>query len=82
MRSRILLAVLALCLSSAALADGVVNGKVVKIVGQRVTLVDAKGKQVTLTVPQSATLKTGDKISVEYKIVGDALLASAVKRLP
>ena len=82
MRGRLLVAAFSLCLASAALADGVVTGTVTKIVGQRVTLVDAKGKQTTLTIPQIETLKLGEKVSVEYKVVGDALRASAVKRLP
>ena len=66
----------------AAAADAVLQGTVVNVVGQRVTVADAKGKQVTVTIRDSATLKRGDRISVQYRAVGDALLASTVTRLP
>ena len=71
----------ALLSASPAWADQV-SGVVVKIVGQRVTLQDAGGKTITLSIPEASTLKAGDKITVTYAPVGDALRASQVVHQP
>jgi hypothetical protein len=82
MRLLLVLAASLLLSPLAAAADALLKGTVVSVVGQRVTLADDKGKQLTLTIRDAATLKKGDRISVQYRAVGDALLASTVTRLP
>ena len=56
-----------------------VSGQIVEIVGQRVTILDEKGKEVTLTVEQAGSLQGGHKVQVEFSQVGDALLATKVQ---
>jgi hypothetical protein len=64
------------------LAEPTVAGAVVNIVGQRVTLREDGGKEVTLTIPSRITIKPGDRLRVGYTVVGDTLRASTVTRLP
>lgn len=54
------------------------TGRIVEIVGQRVTVTNDKGEAITLTITQSNQLAPGNTIQIEYTQVGDALLASSV----
>jgi hypothetical protein len=56
-------------------------GKIVDIVGQRVTITNEKGQALTFTIPQADQLTLGEKIKIEYTQVGDASLASSVTKI-
>jgi hypothetical protein len=69
-----------LLISSPSYGDTTI-GKIVDIVGQRVTITNEQGQSLTFTIPQADQLTLGEKIQIEYTQVGDASLASSVTKI-
>lgn len=80
-RLRLLIIILSLLILSTSGYADTLSGTVVEIVGQRVTILNDKGEEITLTFIGAGSLQIGDKVQIEFYQVADVLIATDVQRI-